>query len=60
MVAVYNEDIWYSITNGRYYNFGFDDFKEIVEYICYISNRDWRKYKVYNYWDDVIETGYNN
>jgi len=60
MVAVYNEDIWYSITNSRYYYFGFDDFKEIVEYVCYISNRDWTKFKVYNYWDDVIEIGYNN
>jgi len=60
MVAVYNEDIYYSITNDRYYNFGFDDFREIVEYVCYISNRDWRKYKVYNYWNNIIETGYNN
>jgi len=60
MVAVYNEDIWYSITNGRYYSFGFNDFREIVEYVCYMSDRKWTKYKVYNYWDDIVETGYNN
>jgi len=59
-VAVYNEDIWYSITNGRYYDFGFDDFREIVEDVCYIADRDWTKYKVYNYWDNIVETGYNN
>jgi len=60
MVAVYNEDIWYSFTNSRYYRCGFDDFREIVEYVYHITDRNWRKYKVYNYWNDVIEIGYNN
>jgi len=57
MVAVYNEDIWYSITNGRYYYFGFDDFREIVEYVCYIANRKWKKYIVYDFDMQVIEEG---
>lgn len=59
-VAVYNEDFCYSITNSRYYYFGFNDFREIVEYVCYISNRGWTKYKVYNYYNNIIETAYNN
>ena len=59
-VAVYNENIYYSITNSRHYYFGFDNFREIVEYVCYITDRDWTKYKVYDYWDNIIELEYNN
>jgi len=59
-VAVYNEDIWYSITDGRYYYFGFDNFEEIVNYVYDIRDKVWTKYIVYDYWDDIIETGYNN
>ncbi len=59
-VAVYDEDIWYSITNNRYYYFGFNDFREIVEYVCYIADRDWTKYIVYDYWDDIVEEGYKD
>lgn len=32
-VAVYNEDMWYSITDNRNYYFGFDTFREIVDYV---------------------------
>lgn len=60
LVAVYNEDIWYSITDGRYYHFGFDDFREIVDYVCGIRNKVWTKYIVYDYWNNKVETGYNN
>jgi len=59
-VAVYNENIWYSITDGRYYYFGFDSFKEIVEYVCNIRLKTWSKYIVYDYWNDEVEIGYNN
>ena len=54
-VAVYNEDIWYSITDNRYYHYGFDTFREIVEYVCDIRDKDWTKYIVYDYWDDIVE-----
>lgn len=59
-IAVYNEDIWYSITDCQNYYFGFDNFKEIVEYVCDIRLKIWTKYTVYDYWNDIIETGYNN
>lgn len=54
-VAVYNEGIWYSITDNRSYYFGFDDFREIVDYVCYIRFKIWTKYIVYDYWNDIIE-----
>ena len=54
-VAVYNEDIWYSITDGRYYSFGYDDFKEIVNVACQRRNKEWTKYIVYDYWNNIIE-----
>ena len=59
MVAVYNEGIWYSITNGRYYSFGFDNFRDIVNYVCDISFRALTKYIVYDYWNNIVEERYN-
>lgn len=60
-VAVYNENIWYSITDNQYYYFGFDDFREIVDYVCYeLRDKTWTKYIVYDFWDDVVEEIYNN
>ena len=58
-VAVYDEDIWYSITDGRYYSFGYDSFEEIVDYVCDIRNKVWTKFFVYDYWNDIIKIGYN-
>ena len=58
-VAVYDEDIWLSITDNQYYFSGFDDFMEIVEYVYYIRNKVWTKYIVYDYWNNKIEIGYN-
>jgi len=55
MVAVYNEDIWYSITDGRYYSFGYDNFRDIVDYVYYIADEVWTKYIVYDYWNDIVE-----
>ena len=54
-VAVYNENIWYSITDCQDYYFGFDDFREIVDYVCDIRLKTWTKYIVYDYWNDIVE-----
>jgi len=59
-VAVYDEDIWYSITDNRYYYFGFDTFREIVDYVCDMRNKIWTKYIVLDYWNDVVEEVNNN
>ena len=59
-VAVYNEDIWYSITDNQYYSFGYNSFEEIVDHVCDIRYKVWTEYIVYDYWNDIIETGYNN
>ena len=56
-VAVYNEDIWYSITDNQYYYFGFENFKEIVEDVCRRRFKVWSRYIVYDYWNNEIETG---
>ncbi|MBA7540662.1 hypothetical protein ES705_32961 [subsurface metagenome] len=58
-VAIYDEDIWYSITDNRNYHFGFDSFREIVDYVCEIRDKVWTKYIVYDYWNDEIEVEYN-
>ena len=60
-IAVYDEDIWYGITDNRNYFFGFDSFREIVDWDSdNFTFLDWRKYIVYDYWDDIVETEYNN
>jgi len=59
-VAVYIEDIWYSITDNRNYDYGFDDFREIVDHVCDIRDKIWTKYIVYDYWNDIVEEIYKN
>lgn len=59
-VAVYNEDIWYSITDNQNYYFGFYNFKDIVDYVCDIRDKIWTQYKVYNYDMNIIEEVYND
>jgi len=54
-VAVYDENIWYSITDCQNYYFGFNTFREIVNHVCDIRLKTWTKYIVYNYWNDIIE-----
>lgn len=56
-IAIYDEDIWLSYTSLQRYYSGFDDFRETVN--C-DSGDIWTKYIVYDYWDDVIEVGYND
>jgi len=59
-VGVYDEGIpGYSITNNQYYDFGFNNFKEIVNYSSYLVGKVWTSYKVYDYWNDIIEIRYN-
>lgn len=53
-VAIYNEGI-YSITDNQNYYFGFWDFKEIVDFVCFIRDRVWRKYIVYDFDGNIIE-----
>ena len=59
-VAVYNEDIWLSITDNQEYYFGFSNFEEAVDYVCYIRNKMWTKYVVYDYDMNIVETVENN
>jgi len=59
-VAVYDENIWYSITDCQDYYFGFDTFREIVDYVCDIRLKTWTKYIVYDFWNDVIEQATND
>ena len=59
-VAVYNEDIWLSITDNQAYYFGFSNFEEAVDYVCYIRNKMWTKYVVYDYDMNIVETVENN
>jgi len=54
-IAVYVENVCYSITNGRYYYFGFYNFREIVDFDSESRNIDWLKYKVYDYENNLIE-----
>jgi len=54
-IAVYDEGIWYSITDNQNYYFGFDNFREIVDYVCYIRLKIWTEYIVYDYWNNIVE-----
>jgi len=54
-VAVYNEDIWYSISDNRNYYFGFDTFREIVDYVCDIRDKVWTIYFVHDHWNDIVK-----
>ena len=58
-IAVYDENVWLSITDNQYYYFGFSDFEEAVDYVCFIRNKIWTKYIVYDYEMNIVETIYN-
>lgn len=60
-IAVYVEDICYSITDVQNYYYGFDTFREIVDWDSdNFTFLDWRKYIVYDFWNDIVEEAYNN
>lgn len=59
-VAVYEEDNFYSITNNQYYTFGYNSFLEIVKTDSKSRDKIWIKYIVYDYWNNIVEQGYNN
>ena len=58
-IAIYREGN-YSITNNQYYSFGYDTFLEIVEYDSNLRDIIWSKYIVYDYNNNIVETGENN
>ncbi|MBA7547906.1 hypothetical protein ES705_40347 [subsurface metagenome] len=63
-LAVYVEDEGLSFTDNQYYcnndGFYFDSIREIVEYDNEnLVIKEWRKYKVYDYWKDVVKVVYN-
>lgn len=58
-IAIYKENN-YSIINNQYYHSDFNTFEEIVGFDSDSRDKIWSKYIVYDYWNDIIETGYNN
>lgn len=60
-IAVYVEDnvYRYSITNGQTYFWGFDTFRQIVKVDSLLFHRTWRKYIVYDYYNNIVEQVYN-
>ena len=60
-IVIYKENNKYNFSDNQYYIFiEAINFKEIVEYDKYLTGKDWIKYIVYDYWDNKVETGYNN
>jgi len=58
-IGIYVEDKL-SFTNNRMYYYGFDTFREIVEFGASQTGHEWSKYTVYDYDMNIVETGYNN
>ncbi|MDP2967189.1 MAG: hypothetical protein Q8N87_02135 [bacterium] len=55
-IAVFREYDKLNFTdNCSYFNIGATDFREIVEYDCWLRDKIWSKYVVYSYDMDVIE-----
>lgn len=60
-IAIYVEEDKMSFTSNQYFSFRrFNTFKEIVEYDNEYGPNKWRKYIIYNYENNIVETGYNN
>ena len=61
-IAIYKEDIWLSFTDNQYYHpINATSFREIVEYDSYyLTGKIWIKFIVYDYWNNIVGTGYNN
>lgn len=55
-LGVYNEGK-YSFTDNRWYFYGFNSFKEIVNESGKHTGLEWKNYKVYDYDMKVIEVG---
>lgn len=65
VIAVYVEGDGLSFTDNRLYfnndGFYFNLFKEVVDWDSdNITFLDWRKYIVYDYWDNKVEVRYND
>ena len=59
-IAIYSENNFYSITTNQNYYCYFIDFIDIVNFDSIRRNATWSKYIVYDYDNNIIETGYNN
>lgn len=53
-IAIFIEDKL-SFSDNFWYFYGFNNFKEIVKYDCYMQNEIWLKYIVYDYDMNIIE-----
>jgi len=58
-IGIYVEDKL-SFTNNRMYYYGFDTFREIVEFGTSQTGHEWTKYTIYDYDMNIVETVYNN
>jgi len=61
-IAVYKEEKYSFSDNGDYFTgkYNYNSFLEIVNYDCYLRNKVWTKYIVYDYNMNIIEQNYNN
>lgn len=55
-IAIYSEKKL-SYSDNDYYEYGFDNFQEIVERVCFYRNKNYVEYCIYNYSMEVIEGG---
>jgi len=60
MLAVYKENKYSFSDNWLYFPPTYNNFLEIVEYDCYLRDKTWTKYIVYDYWNNLIEQRTNN
>ena len=55
-ITIYRENGKYNFSDNQYYIFiEAANFKEIVEYDCYLRNKIWLKYTVYDYNMNIVE-----
>lgn len=61
-IAVYKEDLYSFSDNGYYFTgkYNYTTFLEIAEYDCYLRDKKYLKYVVYDYDMNIVETGYND
>ena len=57
VIAVFVENGYLSIVDFSYYFYGFDTFREIVDFNekYMIPHREWSKYIVYDFCNDIVE-----
>lgn len=60
LIAVYKENKYSFSDNQIYFIAIYNTFLEIVEYDCYLQNKVWSNYTVYDYEMNLIEQGTND